>query len=292
MTGQASDPIVRGEALDQALGGYTVPDLPLDFVERVLAARDSSSTSSLPPLRRQRAWRTTRRVATGALVAGALATAAAATGVFKEIGVDLPTLQEVWTTITGAELEPSAPPSPSPRPVSEPSRSVDAEAPISIEGPIDTPEELEEAFRRIDEARKTRIDRRQDRVDRQLDEAIDRRREQELPTPTPERVETMKDRLEDARERFDNRSGQLREERREVLRDRVEEGEALGPGDVRPERRRPRRDGRWRDQLEALREMTPQERRDAIQRFRDRQDLQSQVTTEPVAPQASLPDGE
>jgi hypothetical protein len=243
-------------ALEKALGQDNVPDLSQGFADRVVAATEGRA----PPLPEQRntptRWRTSRRLAIGLLSAGALASAAAATGVLGEFGVDLPSPREVWSSITGAQPEPE--PAPSPPASTSPALVPETRSPVVIEGPIDTPEELEEAFRRVDERREERLDTRRSRVDQRIEERMDARRAQGLPAPTPEQEERLRDRLEEMRENADERRAARIEERRETLREDVETG-----GEITRE-----------DFIEAnrmrLRNLSPEERRDRLRQWRER----------------------
>ncbi|MBD2842209.1 hypothetical protein [Erythrobacter rubeus] len=264
-------PIVPDSALGRSLGAYTAPDLSGGFADRIIAATEGRA-APLPASRPAGSrWRSARRLAVGALAAGALGTAAAATGVLERIGVDLPSPAEVWSTITRSE--PEAVPA-SRQGSGLPSGALDTR--IEIEGPVDTPEELEEVFRRVDEIREERRDIRRERVDRLIDDAIERRREQGLPAPTPEREEQMRERLDQFRERRDTTREQRLEQRREEYRERIENGEELVPQDIIRERREERFQRPVGRRLERLREMSPEERRDAIRRFRERREEMSQ----------------
>ncbi|MEE4199556.1 hypothetical protein [Erythrobacter sp.] len=243
-------------ALKKALGENTVPDLPEGFADRVVAATEGRA----PPLPQQRTassrWRTSRRLAIGLVSAGALASAAAATGVLEELGVDLPSPQEVWSSITGAQPAPA--PSPSPPASTAPEPVPDARAPVVIEGPIDTPEELEEAFRRVDQRREERVDTRRSRVDQRIGERIDARRAQGLPAPTQEQEERLSDRLDTVRENADARRAARIEERREALREDVEAGgEITRENFIEADRTR-------------LRNLSPEQRRDRLRQWRER----------------------
>ncbi len=265
-------PITPDEPLGQVLSGYAVPQLPPDFADRVVSATNDRAArlpTSRPATSR---WRTVRRVGTGVLVAGALGTAAAATGVLEDLGVDLPSPQQVWSRITGND------PAPDPASTSAPAANVapapSGSAPVVIEGSIDTTEELEEAFRRVDEVRSTRSENRRGRVDRRIDEFIENRRAQGLPAPTPEEEQQFRERLGEFRERREDRVEGRLEERREDLRERLESGEKLtredlllnerGEAGERPMRRRVQR---WRD-------MSPEQRQQRIERLRERREQQ------------------
>lgn len=262
-------PIAPGSPLARALDGYGVPELPAGFADRVLAAA-ATRPEPLPELRRSggggvRGWRLGRRIALGVTCFGALATAAAATGLLDRFDLPVPSPGKVWASITGAERVPAAAAAPPPVPPADPAPA--ALAPVRIEGAIDTPEELGEAFRLIDEVRQGRVDLRRQRIDRRIDSEIERRRAAGLPLPTPEEEARLRQRIEDARSRREGLLSERIEARREELRQRVESGEALTREDIvqplREEQRRLQQGAR----LERLRRMSPEERREALRRL-------------------------
>ncbi|MEM7667127.1 MAG: hypothetical protein AAF250_14825 [Pseudomonadota bacterium] len=261
-------PIAPDSPLASVLDSYDVPDLSDGFADRVLA-KTKDRPEPLPPLRRGAGrWRTAQRLAVGTLAAGALVTAAAATGALDSLPITLPSAEKVWATITGQEdtSDPTATATGSPSPALVPQTS----DPVVIEGPIDTPEELEEAFRRIDEVRGNRQETRRNRVDNRIDRAIERRREQGLPAPTPEQESRLRERIEEFRDRRDNRIDEHLEGRREDLRERVESGEELSREDfIRQQRGTVDRPVR-RERLERLRQLPPEERRERLRQFRER----------------------
>jgi len=269
-------PIRPGEPLDAVLRAARVPPLPGDFAARVLArtagrpadqapdhAADHAADgpAELPPLRRagHRAarWRSGRRLAVGAAVFGALASAAAAAGLFGVLPDRVPSPGELWANIAGPERV-AAPPPP---PEAAPPRPAATRAPVAIEGPIDTPEELEEVFRRYDDLRARRSEQRREATERRLERALERRREQGLPVPDPAAEARLRERIEAARERREERIGQRLETRREELREKVEAGEAVRPGDILPER--------GRRAIERLRQLPPDERRERVRQWRE-----------------------
>lgn len=264
--------IARGSALGKALDGYSAPALPEGFADRVLAAT-KDRPEPLPEPRKPAGgggaarWRSARRVAVGLLAAGALGTAAAATGLLEDLGVELPSAGEVWSTITGQDPAPAAV---APAVQQPPALVPEVREPVVIEGPIDTPEELEEAFRRIDEFRGNRKETRRSNVDQRIDNTIERRREQGLPAPTPEQEARLKDRIEKFRERRDQRVEERLEGRRDEMREQIENGEEFTPRELIEGQRDIGSDTPVGDRLERLREMTPEQRREAIRRFRER----------------------
>lgn len=262
-------PIVPGSPLARALDDYAVPTLSAGFADRVLAAAEAQPAASLAPLpelRRSgggRGWRLGRRIAIGAIGFGALATAAAATGLLDRFDLPaVPSPEKVWASITGKQTVPVPAAAPVVPPPADP-----APAPLAavrIEGRIDTPEELGEAFRRIDEVRKGRVDTRHQRVDQRIESELERRRAAGLPLPTAEEEARVRQRIEEARMRRDGLVTERLQARREELLQRVENGEALTREDIarplRDDARALERAGR----LERLRRMTPEQRREAL----------------------------
>ncbi|MEM8725338.1 MAG: hypothetical protein AAGE86_07440 [Pseudomonadota bacterium] len=298
-------PITPDSPLGRMLAADTVPALPSDFADRVLAGT-KDRPAPLPETRAKGGglyrWRSARRLAIGTVIAGALATTAAATGVFGDLPITIPSAEKVWATITGQEQEPvSVMPAgrdEAAAPVSE------TEAPVTIEGPINSPEELEEAFRRVDEVRTKRTENRRNRVDNRIDRVIENRREQGLRVPTPEQEERLRDRLDRFRERRDEAAGERLEERREELRQRVDDGEELSRDEFIREQREAVQPPRMRERIDRLRELPPEERRERIRQFRERRQLRREQRFEesgdpavdsepsetlPVEPEAAQP---
>lgn len=272
-----SAPIAPGSPLARALDEFAVPELPAGFADRVVAAAEARP-APLPELRRsgggagggsgsRRGWRMGRRIAMGVVGFGALASAAAATGLLERAGLGVPSPEKVWASITGKETVPlaAAAPAASASPSADPAPP--ALAPVRIKGAIDTPEELSEAFRRIDEVRQGRIEKRRELIDQRIESELARRREAGLPVPTPQEEARFRERIEQQRSRREAALSQRIETRREELRSRVENGEALSGRDIlRPLEE----DGRGlerRERLERLRGMTPEERRAALRRM-------------------------
>lgn len=209
-------------ALEALLNADRAPPLPAGFADRVVAAATSARTS-LPPLRPTASsrWRAVRRLALGVGVAAMLSTAAAATGVLERLGIILPPpvqrlVDDVSETVTGRAPHNAPAPAPDAAP-----------GPVILKGPVDTPQELETAFRRADEVRAQRTALRRDLVDQRIDAELARRRAEGLPAPTPEQEAAMRQRLEDARDRRDALAGERRETVREGLRERAAAGEPI-----------------------------------------------------------------
>ena len=105
--------ILPGSPLARALDDFAVPPLSAGFAERVLAAAETRSPP-LPELRRPaggagRSWRMGRRIAVAALGFGALASAAAATGLLERFDIPVPSPEKVWASLTGKPQAVAAP---------------------------------------------------------------------------------------------------------------------------------------------------------------------------------------
>ena len=256
--------------LAKALADDLVPELSRGFADRVVAATEGRAPPLPAPRRSNGRWRSARRIATIAAISGALATAAAATGVLEDLGIPVPSVGEVWSRLggnEGAPPEPVAPPvvAPAPAPIPE------TQMPVAIEGPIDTPAELEEAFRRIDSWRGQRRETRRDMVDQRIDRRIEQRREQGLPVPTPEQEEQFRSRIDRFRERREQRVDEVLEGRREELREEIEQGGELTGRELIERQITDDPEGLRAQRLERLRRMTPAQRREVLRRWRDRQ---------------------
>lgn len=280
----SGDPILPGSPLARALDDFPVPALSAGFADRVVAAAERRAPA-LPPLRRPasgRGWRSGRRFAIAAVSFGALATAAAATGVLERVGLPVPSAEVVWANLTGGEAPAAAAPA-----ITKPTAVAAAPlAPVVIDGPIDTPEELAEAFRRIDEVRQGRSDARREMIDRRLDRVIEQRRAAGLPVPDAEQEARLRQRLDDIQTEREARAGQRIEARREELRQRVENGEALTRENLLPNRQpgagvlpdgRRLRDMSPLERREFLRNLPPEQRRaltDELRRLREQRSSQ------------------
>lgn len=284
-----TDPIAPDSPLGRALHGADVPDLPADFADRVIA-RARNRPAPLPDIRRSGGgvgrWRSARRLGIGLAVSGALATAAAATGL---LGDDWPSPARLWNAITGQAQEPVAALAtgkPASATDSTPQAVPKSDASVIIDGPIDTPEELEEAFRRVDAARENRRALRRENVDRRIDEALERRRAQGLPAPTPEEEAELRARIERARERKDARTDQRIEQRRDDMRNAMEQGETISRDTFqRPAVTNPV----LREKLDELRDLPPAERRQRLRELREQRQQRLQQQSAPLAPAESTP---
>jgi hypothetical protein len=298
------EPILPGSPLGRALCGERLPELPVDFTDRVLAATRERA-APLPELRRSgggglsngsgaRRWRSARRLGFAALGAGALASAAAAAGLLDNLPVALPSAAQVWGAITGEP--PHAAASPQATPAANAGASTRSlvpreDAKTQFEGTINTPEELEATFRKIDEAREDRKATRREKVDRRINEVLERRRAQGLRTPTPEQEARLRKRLEQARARADTQVEREIEQRRESLRERVQSGEQLTPEDFRPDPDRAARKPGARQRLKELRQLPPAQRRERIEELREqrRQRIEGRSEPQVQAPEPVAP---
>lgn len=277
--------ILPASPLARALDDYPVPPLRDGFADRVLAAAETRA-APLPELRRTaggggsggRGWRMGRRIAVAAFGFGALATAAAATGLLERFDIPVPSPETVWASLTGKEAA-SAPVSVTTKPVA-PAASA-ALAAVVIEGPIDTPEELGEAFRRIDEVRQSRSAARRQIIDQRIDRALERRRTAGLPMPDPAQEARLRARIDEAQTRREALAAEQIAQRREQLRQRVENGEALTrenlipnrqPGTEAPPPRARLRDLSQQERREFLRSLPPEDRRVVIEEYRRRRE--------------------
>lgn len=263
-------PITPDSPLARALDGYAVPDLSAGFADRVLAAAEAAP-APLPPLRRPRrsarGWRVGQRLAIGIVSFGALATAAAATGLLERFDIPVPSAGTVWASITGKSPAAAAAPAPVVAAAKPAAEEVTALAPVQIVGPVDTPEELGEAFRRIDEVREGRFAARRALADQRIDSAIERRRAAGLPLLTPQQEAALREKLAAAQERRQQLADERIAARREEMARKVESGEALTREDIL----RPLRDDasalERSERIDRLRRMSPAQRREALRRL-------------------------
>lgn len=259
------DDFIPGSPLARALDGYPVPGLSPDFADRIVAAAEARP-APLPDLRRPasvRGWRLGRRIMVGAACFGALATAAAATGVLERFDIPVPSAERVWASITGKETPAVVAPV-----AAQPTQAAATTlAPVTIDGPIDTPEELGEAFRRIDEVRQGRSEARRQIIDQRIDKAIERRRAAGLPVPDAEQEARLRQRIDEAQARRQQLADERVQLRREEMARKVESGEALTREDVLRPLAEDARALQRRERMERLRRMTPAERRAALRQL-------------------------
>jgi len=273
MSGTPQDPgapITRGSPLARKLDDFAVPALSADFEARVLAAAEARP-APLPELRRParsaRRWRIGQRIAIGIASFGVLASAAAATGLLEQLNIPVPSAEKVWASITGKPAAAAAVPA-SARPAPAAASTASAmRAPVEIIGPIDTPEELSEAFRRIDDVREGRYAARQQRIDQRIDAEIERRRAAGLRVPTPEEEARLRARIETAEARRKEQVDARVAARREEMARKVESGEALTRKDVLQPLREDAQALKREQQLRQLRRLPPAERREALRRL-------------------------
>lgn len=257
-------PIDPGSSLARALGGAAAPGLSPDFAERVIAAAEARPA---PPaaLRRPvrvapRGWRMGRRIAIGIASFGALATAAAATGLLGQLSLPVPSARTVWASITGKA---PAVPAPKAAVASADPAAAPIPAPAAIAGPIDTPEKLDAAFRRADQLREARRIARAQIIEQRIAGTIERRRAAGLAVPTPGEEAKLRETIGAEVRRREQLADERLAARREALRSKIANGEAITPGDVAPRMHRDRAEGSS-PALERLRQMPPRERREAL----------------------------
>lgn len=258
-------PIAPGSPLARALDGYAVPELGAGFADRVLSAaqtRTANAAAPLPNLRRPvrvgpRGWRIGQRFAIGIASFGALATAAAATGLLEQLAIPVPSASTVWASLTGTGAAKSTPRAAAATlaPPIEPTSAA-----VVIEGPIDTPEELGEAFRRIEKVRAGRREERRAIIDQRISNEIERRRAAGLRVPTPEEEARLRAKIDQGLSRREQMVDQRVQTRRETLERKVESGEALTREDFAD---RPAIDPALRARMRELRGLSPAERSDA-----------------------------
>lgn len=264
------DPITPGSPLARALDGYAVPGLSAGFADRVLAAAEGAA-APLPPLRRRasngRGWRLGRGIAIGVVSFGALASAAAATGLLQQFDIPVPSAEKVWARLTGSQPAAAAAAAPVVAAATPKSDAPAALAPVQITGPIDTPEELAEAFRRIDEVREGRFAARRALADQRIDGALERRRAAGLPLPTAEQEAAFRDKVEAVQARRQQLADERIAARRDEMQRKVESGEALTREDILRPLRDDARALERGERIERLRRMSPVQRREALRRL-------------------------
>ena len=283
-------PISADSALARALDSMSVPPLPNDFADRVTtragaeaqaltqngAARSSVSARSkergrIPAFAR---WRAPHRLMAATLGIGALASAAAATGVLGNLPANVPEVEQVWRDITGEQPVAAMPSGPDPAALIDEQIEPETSGSTKIIGAIDTREELEEAFTRIDALRKERIALRRERIDRRRSFLLEERRKAGGTAPDTQNEARIEEAIEAQRERRDANRRALRDARRAMLRERLEEGdelpitEAFGNAPLMSEDRAERRALR-RERLREWRSMKPEARRERLRQLRE-----------------------
>lgn len=261
--GRGGDPIVPGSPLARALSGDVVPSLSSDFADRVMAAAEAR-TAPLPALRRRpgrwSGWKAGRRLAVGMTGVFVLASAAAATGLLQQFALPMPSAKAVWASIAGtAQAAPAAPPAPV---ATETPKTL---AKVEIAGPVDTPEELGEAFRRVDEMHEGRRAERARIIDQRIASEIARRRAAGLKVPTPQEEARLRERIAAAEARRQQLADERIAARRAAMQRKVESGGTLTREDVTASLRPRQPLAQGSPDFERLRQMSPQERRAALQ---------------------------
>lgn len=259
-------PIIPGSPLARVLDDYAVQGLSAGFADRVLAAAEVRP-APLPDLRQRRngrGWRLGRGIAIGIASFGALATAAAATGLLQQFAIPVPTAEKVWASITGKPPARAAAPAPVIAAASPAAGEPASLARVEIVGPVDTPEELSEAFRRIDEVRAGRYATRRENIDQRIDKAIEQRRAAGLPVPTPEEEAAFRQRVDEAQARRQQLADERVAARRAEMARKIENGEALTRKDIAQPLRE---DARALGRLRQLRRMSPEQRREALRQL-------------------------
>ena len=269
-TDMGHEPIAPGSPLARMLDDYPVPPLSAGFADRVLAAAQTRA-APLPAKRSARrgwGWRMGRGLAIGAAGFGVLASAAAATGLLDRYNLPVPSAAQVWASVTGSAVQAPAPAKAAPpKPAPALAITYTPPAPVVIEGPVDTPEELAEAFRRIDAVRQGRSETRKAMTDQKIDAAIARRRAEGRPVPTPEEEARLRQRIADAQAQRDQRAAERVALRREEMARKVENGEALTREDILRPLREDQRAMERQDRIRRLRQMTPAQRREALRQL-------------------------
>ncbi|MEM6475322.1 MAG: hypothetical protein AAF687_04070 [Pseudomonadota bacterium] len=269
-------PILRDTPLGQLLDKDVVPELSKGFADRVLVGTKDRAPPLPEPGRKPvvvKRWRSVRRLGIGVVAFGAVASAAAATGLLDDLPIEIPSAKQVWSALTGEEAEPApAPKVIIPTKEAEPTSGAD-EGPSRnpfFDGPISSPQQLEEAFKRVDDVRAGRKATREEFMDNRIDRMIERRRANGRPVPTPEQERRLRERIDQFRESREALTDEMIEKRRAALRERVENGDELTREEFIRGQRGDRSDpDRVRGPFEDLRNMTPRERRQILRQLRD-----------------------
>ncbi len=297
-----SDPLppIDG-AMKQRMDAFAVPELPAGFADRIVTVAENRAPllpAKRPIMSRIRGWSSARKAVVGVAATGMLATAAAATGMLERVGVELPSVEQVVEAIAGGPdpLDAALENELSMAPSDELGDESEGAGPTQIDGSIDTPEELDEAYRQLTERRSARRDQRRARIDEALERRLERRRAQGLPAPTAEEEAQLRERIEQRRATRDARDGARMDQRRDSIQQRMEAGDGKSLREIVEEERAARRANReangavggrkrWRD-------MTQEERRARRQEIRERRAKRlgngaEEVTTQPnVQPSA------
>lgn len=209
--------------LGRILDGYQAPPLPADFAARVTARALAATRTSSPPLRRsgRGRWSRGNRIVIG-LIAGSMlsATAAAAAGLFGDVGITVPALKAIVERVTSPAPVVKIDPRPKAA-ARDASASTDPAAALPAAGaavPI-TPEQLEARFKTVDERRAARRERIGEQLRNVVDQRIEQRKAAGLPVPTDAERAAARARIE---QRIAERDA-VTSTRRELLRNRLRE---------------------------------------------------------------------
>lgn len=267
----STDDINAGSPLARVLDDYPVPEFSTGFADRVAAAA-ALRAPALPELRRnntgsKRGWRLGRRLTIASLSFGVLATAAAASGVFQRFDLPVPSSQSVLASF--ADSVPVVAARAVPKPPLDAASVGDpvARGSVTIEGTIDTPEELQEAFRRIDEVRQGRAQARSQRIEQRIATAIERRRAAGLQVPAPNEEARIRQRIADAQAKRDQAGEERLKARREEFERKIEIGEALTREDILRPLREDAQALQRRERIGRLTRMSPEQRRKVLRRL-------------------------
>lgn len=220
--------------LARALDAFEVPPLSPDFADRVMAKALAGTpiAPTTPPRRSGRGpWVRRHRIAMGLIAGGLMSATAAAAGIFGDVGITIPALQQIVERVTRpAPVETVDPPSrrAAALPKALPEAAVTAPA-APGEGPGITPEQLEAGFRIADERRQIR----REVVTRRLETAVERRIAERqaagLPVPTPEQRQQFRARIQQRVAERDAVAASARESFRNDLRTVVRERQSEVP---------------------------------------------------------------
>jgi hypothetical protein len=152
--------------------------------------------------------------------------------------------------------------------------------------------------------RQGRSEQRREMIDRRIDKVIERRRVAGLPVPDAEQEARLRERIEQAQTEREARNAQRIEARRETLRQRVENGDALTRENLVPGREpgagalpdgRRLRDLSRQERREVLRNLPPEQRRaltEELRRWREQRaarPLPAEQAPTPPEPQSEAP---
>lgn len=229
--------------LARLLDAWAPPPLPAGFAERLIARAEAGQT--LPPAaprrhRQRAAWsRTPRLVVSGVAIGLMTATAAAAAGVFGDVGITIPAWQRTVEKVTGVELaeaEPIAPEAATAQPpVADPAEPAATLRDIVADGKIESRAELEAAAQAVDARRADRRERVRESRDARVDALVAERRAGGLPTPTDEQLDAHRARRDARAAQREEAAAARRDTRREAMGERIDNGETI---DLEAERQR------------------------------------------------------